>query len=1277
MTPIPASTQAQAAMGYGWTVAAQNAPRIASAGPGAWFGPWQPLAPMAPPGTGGRAFDYRTGENLQYIPRGEGRASFEELRALVDSLSILGTVIEKRKDQIAGWEWDIMPKLAGKDRRQTAIGVAGDEDNRISATREFLRRPDRRQPFHTWLRKLLDDMLVIDAATICPRLTRGGGLYSLDVVDGSCYSEDTEVLTRAGWKRFSQVSIDTDEFATRSIATKIFEWQKATYFHEADYVGTMHRFHSRAVDILVSPNHRMLVSALPRKLGGSRHRHGGEVVVKAADLASALSGAIGIPMTSQWQGVEIGEKRFATDDPRSAKTVMSGDDYCAFMGAYLAEGSGNSESVYITQAPASKGFAPFRELLDRVAGCKVLHTGTNFVISRRALRYHVVQFGTSLTKFIPDEIMEATPRQLEIFWRYYWLGDGSSERDRVYTSSRRMADQLVEIAQKLGKSASVIARVPTRALKFADGRTVQAENCSTNYMVSVRSTSAMTVRHSEEMYAGKIRCVSVPNEFLYVRRNGKPAWCGNTIKVLIGEDGRIPLPDDGPAYQQILHGVPAADFYLDELMYLPRNVRSNSLYGRSPVEQILMTVNIALRRDVMNLNYYDSGTLPDSFGTLPKDWMPDQIKQFQDYFDALMRGNLARRRMLKFMPADFKYTEVRPPPLKDMYDEWLCRIIYAAFSVQPSGMVSDVNRATAQTLQVQASHEGIGPMKSWVKELFDHVIQELIGFRDLEFRWQGADEVDPLEQAQALQILVGASIKTADEARVELGLPPLTAEQQAQMRADAAAKAPGGGKPGEPGAEGKPAVSGSPAEPVTPSAPDETGKMMARVLHLLEKLDARGAAPVAKADVNAAGVMLRAPSGKVLFLLRSKKGGDAGGTWAFPGGGVEEGETHPQAVARECSEEIGYTPDVADLTHAHTGSNGYQTFASDAEDEFEPKLNHEHNAYLWADPSSPPGPLHPGVKETLTQLGHIGDASKFAKFNANHDARGRFASGAGGAPSSAAYDADAKKWKLSNGADLPEHLQGVKIPPGWKNVEVNHDPKGDLQVVGTDAKGRGQAIYSDAHWAESAAAKYARVNEMHAKFEDMMAENAANAAKGDEKLAHHADAVETVAKMGIRPGSDVDTGAEKKAFGATTLVGSHIVHDGDSVRLRFVGKKGVNLDLPVHDKALAAKLAVRAKDAGPFGRLFPGVSDSSLRDYVHSLDGGDFKVKDFRTRLANDVAMKQVAGMKAPTDAKSYKKAVTDVAKAVSTKLGNTPSVALASYINPSVFSSWRMAAHV
>jgi hypothetical protein len=58
------------------------------------------------------------------------------------------------------------------------------------------------------------------------------------------------------------------------------------------------------------------------------------------------------------------------------------------------------------------------------------------------------------------------------------------------------------------------------------------------------------------------------------------------------------------------------------------------MYGMSPIEQIALTINIALRRAASTLDYYRVGSSPDAFATLPKEWTADQIRSFQDYFDA-------------------------------------------------------------------------------------------------------------------------------------------------------------------------------------------------------------------------------------------------------------------------------------------------------------------------------------------------------------------------------------------------------------------------------------------------------------------------------------------------------------------------------------------------------------------------------------------------------------------------------------------------------------------
>lgn len=253
---------------------------------------------------------------------------------------------------------------------------------------------------------------------------------------------------------------------------------------------------------------------------------------------------------------------------------------------------------------------------------------------------------------------------------------------------------------------------------------------------------------------------------------------GATIKRVIDEHGRTPLPPL-PAYQQILKGVPAINYTRDELIYKPRNPRTHKLYGFSPVEQVIMTVNIALRRQVNQLQYYTEGNVPEALASVPKEWNPDQIAQFQMYWDTLLEGDTAARRHLKFIPDGVNYKETKAPPLKDDYDEWLARVICFAFSIEPTPFVKQQNRATAQTAREQSLQEGLAPIMQWVNTLCDSIVVRYFKAPDLEFTWQEEESQSPLEAAQVSQIYLSGKVLTPDEVRQDLGRDPLTPEERA------------------------------------------------------------------------------------------------------------------------------------------------------------------------------------------------------------------------------------------------------------------------------------------------------------------------------------------------------------------------------------------------------------------------------------------------------------------------------------------------------------------
>lgn len=265
---------------------------------------------------------------------------------------------------------------------------------------------------------------------------------------------------------------------------------------------------------------------------------------------------------------------------------------------------------------------------------------------------------------------------------------------------------------------------------------------------------------------------------------------------------------------------------------------------------------------------------------------------------------------------------------------------------------------------------------------------------------------------------------------------------------------------------------------------------------------------------------------------------------------------------------------------------------------------------------------------------------------------------------------NATKGMIAATGDLPEHIKSMKIPPAWKDVKYSPDPNANLLVTGRDAKGRMQYVYNAKYVADQASAKFGRVAALNSKFDMVQKQNNSNMKKGVEE----AFCLDLVMKTGVRPGSDKDTKAKKKAYGATTLEARHVVVDSKGkVTLQFTGKKGVEQKVEVSDASLASELKKRKQGKQPTDRVF-NTSERQLSEYTKKLDGGGFHTKDLRTRLGTVTAAEAIAAIPVPKDAKSYKKAVKQVADIVSAKLGNTPTIALQSYINPAVFEIWRSA---
>jgi hypothetical protein len=246
---------------------------------------------------------------------------------------------------------------------------------------------------------------------------------------------------------------------------------------------------------------------------------------------------------------------------------------------------------------------------------------------------------------------------------------------------------------------------------------------------------------------------------------------GATIAPRIDAWGRTPRAPD-VAYQQILHGVPAADFSRDQLVYFPRNRRPGHVYGFSPVEQVMLTATTLIRREQHQLAFYTDGNLSDGLFIAPPNTESGKLPEWQRYWNSILSGNPQERRHGIWVANGTDFKPLKPPQLTDPFDEFLARIICFAFSVSPQPFVSMMNRATAETAQGTAAAEGLVPVLNYFRRLF-RLLFDRMGWREIEMVALEDRAIDA-KTASAIDVAdVQAGIRTVNEIRAARGLAPL------------------------------------------------------------------------------------------------------------------------------------------------------------------------------------------------------------------------------------------------------------------------------------------------------------------------------------------------------------------------------------------------------------------------------------------------------------------------------------------------------------------------
>jgi DNA topoisomerase I len=255
-------------------------------------------------------------------------------------------------------------------------------------------------------------------------------------------------------------------------------------------------------------------------------------------------------------------------------------------------------------------------------------------------------------------------------------------------------------------------------------------------------------------------------------------------------------------------------------------------------------------------------------------------------------------------------------------------------------------------------------------------------------------------------------------------------------------------------------------------------------------------------------------------------------------------------------------------------------------------------------------------------------------------------------------------------------LRDLVIPPAWQDVWISPYPNGHIQATGVDAAGRKQYLYHPMWRQKRDEAKFDHVLEVARRLPDLRDRVDHDLASRGLRRERVLATVARLLDMGMfRVGSDQYATGDDPTFGVSTLRPEHARSRRGCVVFEFPAKGGIDQVRRIEDPELCRVLTNlrrrRRAEERLFGywdgRSWRDVRSDEVNDYLRDASGGEMTAKDFRTWHATVLAATELATAGRQRSATGRKRAVAAVMRSVADLLGNTPTVARTSYVDPRV----------
>lgn len=363
----------------------------------------------------------------------------------------------------------------------------------------------------------------------------------------SCYDEKTEVLTMDGWKKFSNIQY-SDKICTLNLSTNEIEFQAPDRIFTYRYNGKMYKLKTKRVNLLVTPNHKLLYSPCDFRNRKPYSLKEAELLFNKSKIFKKDGIWIGEnPEYFILPSVEIkhGNRHHFGFRVKKEKQ-LSIKSWLKFFGFWLAEGwvneGKNGDYNVCVCNQNAKLLNEMKEILEGF-GYRVFLRGNVIRVRDFQLFHYLRQFGKSSDKFISSDIKSLSKKLSKILFDYYIKGDGhiygrSKKGLSATTTSIRLRDDLQEVALKIGISAYYkLDRKKGALFVSARSKKKYKQNKDSWAIYFIRRNRPIVLPSTIKKYNyieswvnydGFVYCATVSNHVMYIRREGIPLWCGNS-----------------------------------------------------------------------------------------------------------------------------------------------------------------------------------------------------------------------------------------------------------------------------------------------------------------------------------------------------------------------------------------------------------------------------------------------------------------------------------------------------------------------------------------------------------------------------------------------------------------------------------------------------------------------------------------------------------------------------------------------------------------------------